>query len=130
MPTHSGKEGILKVGANRVLELTDYSYTENAETVDDTVKGDDWRTKLVTFKSWAGDAKARWVEDDATGQDVLTVGASVTLGFYSMGDASAAVYREGTAIVTEVGVTSDLEGVVEISFSFEGNGELTKATVA
>lgn len=130
MPTHTGKEGIIKVGANAVAEITDFTYTESAETVDDTAKGDDWRTKKLTFKSWAGDAKARWVEDDTNGQDVLTVGASVTLGFYPMGGGSGAGYREGTALITERQVTSDLEGIVELAISFEGSGELTGGTVA
>jgi hypothetical protein len=129
MATHTGKEGILKIGANAVAEIVDFTITESAETVDDTCKGDDWRTKKLTFKSWNADAKARWVEDDTNGQDLLTVGASVTAGFYVMGEASGARYREGTALITERAVESALDGLVELSLSFEGTGELTDEVV-
>jgi hypothetical protein len=129
MGTHTGKEGILKVGANTVAEITEFSYSEEAETVDDTVKGDDWRTKKVTYKSWNGEVKARWVEDDTNGQDVLTVGASVTAGFYVMGGAAGARYREGTGLITTRQVTSDLDGIVDLALTIEGTGELTSGTV-
>lgn len=129
MATYTGKEGVIKIGANDVAEVRNFTITESAETVDNTAKGDDWRKKKVTFKSWAGELDA-WVEDtDTTGQDVLVVGAEITLGFYPIGDASGAAYKSGSALITERQVKSELEGMVELAISVEGNGPLADGAV-
>jgi hypothetical protein len=129
MATHTGNEGIVKVGANAVAEVRSFTVTETAETVDDTVKGDTYRTKKVTFKSWSGEIGALWDETDTDGQGALSVGAEVTLNLYPEGDSSGDTYLTGAAIITEREITSDLEGLVEASLTVEGNGALTEATV-
>ena len=128
--TYTGKEGVVKVGANAVAEIRDFTITETAETVDDTVKGDNWRSKKVTFKSWGGELVALVTDDDTAGQDLLTVGAEVTLGFYPMTDGTGAKYKTGLGIIAERQVKSELEGMVELSLTVEGNGALTDGTVS
>jgi hypothetical protein len=129
MATHTGNEGIVKVGANAVAEVRSFTVTETAETVDDTVKGDTYRTKKVTFKSWSGEIGALWDATDTDGQGALSVGAEVTLNLYPEGDSSGDTYLTGAAIITEREITSDLEGLLEASLTVEGNGALTEATV-
>jgi predicted secreted protein len=129
MATFTGTMGVLKVGANTVAEVRNFTITESVEVVDDTVKGDTWRTKKTTFKTWNASADLFWDYTDTTGQGALAVGSEVTIEAYPADDTSGYQYKTGTAIVTELEITSDLEGMVEASATLEGNGALTSATV-
>jgi hypothetical protein len=103
--------------------------TITAETVDDTVKGDTYRTKKVTFLAWATKLDCWWDETDTSGQGAMVAGAEVTVSLFPEGDASTDKYYTGTAIVTELEITSDLDGIVEAALSLEGNGAVTLETV-
>jgi hypothetical protein len=129
MATYTGKDGIAKIGSNAVAEVRSFSVEETAETVDDTVMGDQWRTKKATLKSWSGSLECFWDPDDTNGQVALAVGSEVTLSLYPEGDESGGIYLTGTAIITGHPVNASLEGLVEASFNFEGSGPLTKETV-
>lgn len=124
MSTHHGKDGLIKVGANTLNELTDWSYETNAATVDDTESGDDWDSHLVGQKNWSGQATCNFDPTDTNGQLALTEGASVTLTFYPYGSTSGKKYKTGTATVTKVASTVPLRNKVASTFSFQGNGAL------
>ncbi len=129
MATHTGKDGVVKVGANDVAEVCSFSLNETADTVEDTTMGDAARTHIVTLTSFDGSLDVYWDETDTNGQIALGVGSSVTLALYPEGDASGATYYSGTALVTSVGKSSSFDGMVEQSISVQGTGALTTATV-
>ena len=129
MATHSGKDGIVKVGANPVAEVRSFSLNETADTVEDTTMGDSARTHIVTLTSFDGSLDVYWDETDTDGQIALGVGSSVTLALYPEGDGAGATYYSGTALVTSVGKSSSFDGMVEQSISVQGTGALTTATV-
>lgn len=129
MATHSGKDGIVKVGANPVAEVRSFSLNETADTVEDTTMGDSARTHIVTLTSFDGSLDVYWDETDTNGQVALGVGSSVTLDLYPEGDGAGATYYTGTASVTSVNKSSSFDGMVEQSISVQGNGPLTTATV-
>ena len=129
MATHAGKEGTVKVGANTIAEIRDWSITETGETVDDTSMGDDARTHLATVSSWEASINCWWDETDATGQGALTVNASVTLNLYPEGAAGGDTFFSGTATVTGITRSAALDGMVEVSFTAQGSGVLTESTV-
>lgn len=129
MATHSGKDGIVKVGANPVAEVRSFSLNETADTVEDTTMGDSARTHIVTLTSFDGSLDVYWDETDTNGQVALGVGSSVTLELYPEGDGAGATYYTGTASVTSVNKSSSFDGMVEQSISVTGNGPLTTATV-
>jgi hypothetical protein len=128
MATHHGKEGVVKIGSNSAAEIVDFNLDENAAVVDDSAKGDDWDSHLVGRNSWSGSATAHWDPSDTNGQEALTVGASVSLVLYPSGATTGDRKASGTATVTRVGVSSPLEGVVQRTFDFQGNGALAWAT--
>jgi hypothetical protein len=47
MATHTAANGVIKVGANAVAEVTGYSIEYNSDTVEDTVIGDSARTYIT-----------------------------------------------------------------------------------
>ncbi len=132
MATHHGKDGVVKVGANAVAEVTQFSVKVAAQTADDTAMGDSWKSHISgkTINSWSGSLTCHWDETDTQGQEALTIGASVTLGLYPEGGASGATYLSGTATITGINYTVSKDNVVERAFDFEGNGALTQSTVA
>lgn len=128
MATHLGKEGYLKVSTTTVAEVRDYTLSQSAGTVDDTVIGDEWTTNKVTQKSWTCSGSLFWDETD-TGQLALTVGATVTLNLYPEGVASTATYFGGAANITQFDITARHDSMVEASFSAQGTGALSTLTV-
>lgn len=130
MATHTGSEGVVKVGANTVAEVRSWSIEQTGDTVEDTVIGDTARTFKSTLTSWTASADIYWDETDTTGQGALTVGAEVTLGVYPEGDTSGDNYYSGSAIVTGVSTSASFDGMVEGSISLQGTGALTNSDVA
>lgn len=129
MAVHKGSEGTVKVGSDSIGELKSFSIQHSSATIDTTTMGDDSVTRLAGLKSWSGSADAHWDEADS-GQVALTAGASVSLTFAPEGNTSGDTIYTGTAIVTNIDRSSTHDGVVEVSFTFEGDGALTTSTVA
>jgi hypothetical protein len=130
MATFLGKDGIIKVGANAVLEVVDFSVTESADTHDDTSKGDDWRTFKAGHKSWSGSLSCRYDPTDSTGQEALAIGATAALTLQPVDGTAGSPELTGNAIITEVGEEYPLEGLSARNISFQGSGALTRGTIS
>jgi predicted secreted protein len=130
MATHAGSEGKVFVGSSQVAEVKSWSLEITSDTVDASIIGTEWRKNQATIKSWSGSLDGFWDETDTTGQGELTAGATVTLNLYPEGDDIGATYWSGDAIVTSISYSASFDGLVEVTFSFTGNGALTEQTVA
>ncbi len=130
MANHKGSEGVAKIGSSTIAEIKDFSLSETAETIDDTSMGDSARTKQVGLTSASGSMTAFWDETDTSGQGAMTVGASVTLNLYPEGATTGDKYATLTALITEKGVSTTLDGMVETSMSFEATGAVTWGTAS
>lgn len=130
MAVHKGSEGTVKVGANAVSEIVDWSLSETADVIDTSSMGDTARTFTSSLTSATGSIAVRWDETDTTGQGAMTVGAEVTLNLYPEGADSGDTYATLSAIITEAGKSASFDGLVEASFSFQANGAVTWGTVA
>jgi len=118
----------MKISTTTVAEVRDYSLSQQAAVVDDTVIGDAWTTNKVTLKSWTASGSLFWDIADA-GQIAITLGSTVTLVLYPMGITSATYYSGGSN-VTQFDVTARHDSMVEATFSVQGNGALSTLTVA
>jgi predicted secreted protein len=128
MAIHKGSEGVIKVGANTVAEVKNYSVEETGDTVETTSLGDSARTFTSTLTSWSASVDAFWDETDTTGQGALTIGAEVTLNVYPEGADTGDTYYAGSAIVTGVSISGSFDGTVDASISLQGTGALTSST--
>lgn len=129
MANHHGSEGVVRVGANTVAEVTGFSFTATAEYAEDTTLADLDKTYNVTaVKSWSGSVTAFWDETDTNGQVALAPGANVALVLAPEGVGSGATRYSGNALITEITRNSQRGAIVEITFNFIGNGALTAAT--
>jgi hypothetical protein len=129
MANHHGTEGLVKVGANTVAEVTGFNFTATAEYAEDTTLGDTAKTYSTTaITSWSGSVSAYWDETDTTGQVAIAPNANVALKLYPEGATTGDVYYYGDVLVTEITRTVARGAVTEIAFSFVGNGVLTTGT--
>jgi len=127
MATHTGSEGLIKIGANTLGELRSYSLETTGDTIEDTSMGDSARTYKTGLTSFSGSASVYMDEAD-TAQIALTVGSEITLAFYFEGATTGDKYYTGTAIVTGKSVSASFDGLVESSISFQGTGTLSLST--
>ncbi|KJV81258.1 phage major tail 2 family protein [Rickettsia hoogstraalii str. RCCE3] len=123
MSTHAGSEGIVKIGDKQIMEVKSWSLEEVCDTVDASIIGTQWRKNQATIKSWSGSIDAFWNTEDNEGQGKLVIGNTVELRLYPEGD-ERGKYFSGTAIVTGISRQASFDGIVESSFTFQGNGEL------
>ena len=130
MAKHTGSEGLVKVGGtNTVAEVRSWSLSHESETIEDTAMGDSFRSHKAGLQTWSGSCDVYFDETDTNGQVAMTPGASLTVGFYPEGATSGDTYYSGTALVTSVERSAELDGMVEASVSLQGVGGLTTSTV-
>lgn len=134
MATHVGSEGVVKLGANTVAEVTNFSLSITLNMAEDTALGDSWKTHVGATREWSGTVTCHWDETDTNGQIALftgvTGGTSVTLVLYPEGATAGDYYYTGTAFPTsmQVEVTGNDE-ITGATFEFMGSGALTATTV-
>ena len=130
MATFIGNAGVVKVGANVIAEVLDFSIDETANTVDDTVLGDTASTHLSGLNSWSGSINCYWDDTDTNGQVALTIGASVTLALGPEGLTTGDAEYSGTATITGISRAVANDSTVTQSFTFTGNGVLAIGTAS
>lgn len=128
MATTHGNTGAVYEGANAVAEVTAWSYSENTELAPDTAMGDTAVSYVASgIKDGSGSVTCHWDPSDTNGQEALDVGSTVTLNVYPEGNSSTDVYYGGSVIINSIERSGDLNGIVQVVFSFQG--VLTQATV-
>jgi predicted secreted protein len=127
MSTHAGSEGIVRIADKQIAEVKSWSLEEICDTVDSSTIGDQWRKSQATIKSWSGSIDAFWDEADIEGQGKLIIGGTIQLSLYPEGLDNEKKYFTGVAIVTGISRQASFDGLVESSFTFQGNGKLSEA---
>jgi len=127
MARHSGKNGKVKMGTDFVAALTGWDIDEQAETHDTTSMGDTSDNHVVGFSSWSGSIKMN-ADHGSDGQDVRA-GDELAFEGYSEGDGAGKTYYSGNISVTGLKLQTEVKGTVTREYSFQGNGDLTVATV-
>lgn len=129
MANHTGNNGVVQLTANTVAEVLSFSLSEGINVIDDTVVGDAADTHKVGTTNWSGSIDCYWDDTDATGQEAMTIGASVDLSLYPDGIATGDIDFNGTATITAVERSVANNGIITASFTFQGNGVLTRTVV-
>ena len=129
MANHKGSEGVIKIGGNTMAEVTGWTLTQSSSTIENTELSDTTRTYLSGLSEYSGTVDCHWDETDTNGQVACTIGASVALYFYPEGATSGDTYFSGTALVTGITRNASVDGLVEISLSYQGTGPLAISTV-
>ena len=124
---YNGKNGALAVGATNIAQLTNWTITENVDTVECSFMGASWKEYKAGVREFEGSAEAIYDGNDQGLATPLATGATVALTAYpESGDTDHSL--SGNAIVTSIEYTADLDDVVRMSVSFTGTGALTVDT--
>ncbi len=129
MATYSGKDGVVEVGGVVVAEMRSFEIDTQADTVDDTVMGDDWKTHKIMHKSFSGSMRVLADKGDG-GQNACSIGTAIAGEWFPSGETSGHVSMTGNATITGRRIASSYDGLVELDLEFEGNGALTEAAVS
>lgn len=130
MANHTGNTGSVTIGAAVVAEVLSFSLSEGVNVIDDTVVGDAADTHQVGTANWSGSISCYWDETDATGQEAMTIGASVVVHLLPEGAGSTNIDFTGTASVTSIERSVANNSIITANFSFQGNGALTRTVLA
>ena len=128
MANHLTTDSTVKIGTSLLGELKAFTTTENCAPIDDSTINDTAKTVKAGPTSWTGSAEAFWDEADA-GKSAITAGATVVFNAYFEGSGSGATYKTGSAMVESITTSATIDGIVEVSFTFTGNGALSTTTV-
>lgn len=129
MASHTGSEGVVKVGSATVAEVKSWTLNTAAETIENTSMGDAARTYVAGLTSADASVDVFWDETDSAGQVALAPGSSVTLVLYPEGAGTGDTYYTGTALVTGKSITGAFDGMVDASITAQYTGAVTTATV-
>lgn len=129
MTTYTGQNGTVKDASNAVAEVRNFSVSQSADVLEDTVMGDSWKSNQASLKSWSASISCYMDHTDTTGQVAFALGATVTFKGYPSSDASGNLELDGAAIVTGREIQTSHDGMVELSLELVGSGALAENTV-
>lgn len=125
MTAISGKDGKVTDGTNTLAEISEWSLDVEADVMEVTKFGDQWRVKIVGLKDWSGSFAGRWDMTDTNGQlafqNAILGGTTKTVRLY----VNASQYYSGTAIIEGLSVESAVDSTVDTDWSFQGTGALS-----
>lgn len=130
MANHTGVDGTVTVSGNTIAEVKGFSVDEAANTIDDSTLNDAAETHQVGRTSWNGSIECHWDESDTTGQEAMSIGASVSVVLMPEGSDSGDVSLTGTATITARSIAVADQAIISQTFSLKGNGALVRGTVA
>lgn len=133
MATFTGQDGLIEVGGTALAEVTSFTIEHTVNTIESTSMGNDYRTYQTGMNEWSGSADILFDGNlvSTFGSDVIgnTAGDSAIVA-YPGGNTSGLPKLEGNVIITGFSVSSEMEGMVTASISFQGNGVLSMTDVA
>jgi|APSaa5957512576_1039674.scaffolds.fasta_scaffold01721_8 predicted secreted protein len=124
-----GSQGVVKLGAVAVAQVRSFDVTVTQENVDSTVMGDTSKSFINTMKEWNGSLSCLWDADADAGQALLDAGDTGTIHLQPEGGTIGDTDLTGSILVTEWGISSTHDGLVELSISFQGSGDLSVTSI-
>lgn len=128
MAKHIGINGVVKSGANVIVNMKTWSFSEDSPQIDVSVMNDTFASGMAGLPASSGSFTTLWDPTDATGQGTLTVGASVTLKMYPDGSTTGDYLYTVTVEITNVTVNSSHDAAVERSYTWVGTTAVVEST--
>ena len=133
--SYTGESGAIKFSDNSsavqlVAAVRNFTVDQETQAIESTVMGSTGRTYLGGLTQFSGSADLYLIDDDM-GQDSLFAAIgnnAAAIELYPSGT-STGVKLSGNVIITGHSITSNHDGMVEASITFQGSGALTKADV-
>jgi len=125
--TSLGRDGTMFIGTAPIAEIVDISVEETVSTVDDGNLADIATSVKADKLSWSASANCHYDPTDVAGQGALTVGATVVVNYYIIGNTVGTAYKTGSALVTGLSWSNASGSTVPVAITLTGVGALTDA---
>ena len=132
----NGSGGSVTANTNTVGTAKIWSLDITQDTVETTnFASNGWKETTPTLKGFSGTVTTIFDGAADTGEASLVNGvfdgATVALELLTSATGSGTAEKfSGNAVITSMPVTNDVNGVIEVTFAFEGTGELTKSALS
>jgi len=134
MAALTGKGGEIRYGAKAVFRMNHWDLSMDTNVLDVTAwttSAAAWRSNLAGLQGWSGSVSGYWdVSGDSSGQGLMhtrtLTPTTGTLIMYVSG--SAGENYRGDVILNRLNPSADIDGTVNLSFDYTGNGALTYST--
>jgi len=129
---YTGETGVVKYDVagtpTAVAEIRSWTIDQEQATVEKTKMGDTTRSYLPSLAQFSGTMDVFFRDNDAAANALFSgIGSGeATIEIYPSGETTG-VKLSGEIIVTGQSISSNFDGMVESSISFQGSGALTKA---
>jgi len=126
MTVYHGKGGVVKLGSATLAQVKSWTFSQTSDTQDSSTMGIDDETHVPGRRNASGSINCLYDETDATGQEVLVAGASVSIILNPAGTTATRKNRSFTATITKIdeGVTDG--SIVTRNFDYKVNGAVTR----
>jgi len=127
MATFRGMDGSLQFNAQAVGEVKSWNIDTSMEVADTTKMGDTWKASVGLQGSFRGTAQCNLDYGDTNGQKVIIdrLLAATAAGLVGQFRASATKYISCNIIITGMTINAVLNDVIQVTFTFTGNGAPT-----
>ena len=130
--TYTGEAGVVKFSDDTsavvaVASVRSFTLDQETQTIESSVMGTTGRTYLTGLTQFSGTMDV-YLRDDDDGQNSLfsAIGANpAAIELYPSGETTG-VKLSGDVIITGHSITSNFDGMVEASITYQGSGALTK----
>ena len=132
---YTGESGVVKFSGSdstvvAVASVRSFTIDQETQTIESTVMGQSARSYEPGLKQFSGSMDV-YFRDDNVGQVELfnaiggTGSAGTAIELYPSGETTG-VKLNGNVIITGHSITSNFDGMVEASVTFQGDGALTR----
>jgi len=129
MATYTGNSGVVKIGTNTVAEVRRFNISEQSTPIEDTALGDSNKTYKAGAPEVGGTIECHFDHTDSTGQEAMTIGATVSLELLPLGAGSGLPTYSCSAEITGIdGPDNSFDEIVSRTFTWRAAGTLTKGT--
>jgi predicted secreted protein len=130
--TYTGESGTVEFGTDAsqstVASVRSFTIDQETQTIEDTTMGSADRTYKAGLSQFSGSADVYFRDDNTAQVDIFNaIGSDTTntINLYPSG-ATTGIKLSGNVIITGHSITSNFDGMVEASITFQGSGALTR----
>jgi len=140
--TYTGESGVIKFTDNSsssvvgVASVRSFTIDQELDAIESTVMGAGNRSYLPGLRQFSGTMDVFFRDDTSggAGQEALfnaaksTQSTSTAIELYPSGETTG-IKLSGNVIITGHSITSNFDGMVEASITFQGDGALTRTNI-
>jgi predicted secreted protein len=133
--TYTGESGTVEFGTDSsqavVASVRSFTIDQETQTIEDTVMGSVDRTYKAGLSQFSGSMDVYFRDDNSTQVDLFNAIGSDdthTINLYPSGSTTG-IKLSGNIVVTGHSISSNFDGMVEASITFQGSGALTRTVL-